>query len=364
MTGLSPRAAAVIREFAAALAGARHRAGDPSFDRIEEVSAGLAAASVDDAPGVGVKVVKLPTSTVHDILGGRKRESLTKWRRVVSYLVTLRAIVAEDGLDPDVQLGTIAEWKSHYDRACEQLRAQERDREDFPAPAGGPVGRPRAPEHALPPVVPPATPPPAPPDGPPSPCVDAARVTAVAANAAEFASRALNFIDVVPNYEADSASVAVDPGPDPNTEGDPEDLTLSQRRFRESYGRTGPRLLRRAEDGDPQAQFQLAALLGCDWRVQESVYWLERATRAAYPAPLLYGLTDESSAVPYVERCREAAYRIGLDYEAVDRSLTAVVFFRRAARLGHTDAASRAAKILVDVGALTAIDPLSWPLDP
>ncbi|MGK5553880.1 hypothetical protein ACSNOI_19885 [Actinomadura kijaniata] len=355
---------AVVQGFVDALVEARAAVEDPSYARIEEVSLRLERERDRRAAGAEPLVSLVAESTTNDILLG-KRGSLPKWRWTVSYLVVLRTIAVQDGIDPDAAVGTLAEWKQRYDAARAALRKA-------PTPASPPSGdlRPVGAGRTAVPVEPPETTPrrPRPPGGVPAgpapdradgrdvpPGGDSGRSggppgsaeTGTARGAAPAARSAVGTMEIVDEI-VERVLVADAFGPVTGVVPPPEP-TLTLRRYVRAYGRTGMRLLRNAEDGDPEARYRLAVLLACDDRPSESAYWSQRAAEAGHSgARALAGDTD----LPYFARGAVAAYRIGLGYEHAEMIRAAVLFFERAAANGHVEAAYRAGLHHVQSGEL------------
>jgi hypothetical protein len=96
----------------------------------------------------------------------------------------------------------------------------------------------------------------------------------------------------------------------------------AQERYLRVYGRTGGRLLRHAEDGDPEAAYQLGVLLLCDDSVHEADLWLGRAASAGHKgAQRLHPVAGEDPV--------ECAHRIGDEYAAKHMPSSAEVFHAR-----------------------------------
>ncbi|WP_157420762.1 hypothetical protein, partial [Actinomadura kijaniata] len=126
---------AVVQGFVDALVEARAAVEDPSYARMEEVSLRLERERDRRAADAEPLVSLVAESTTNDILLG-KRGSLPKWRWTVSYLVVLRTIAVQDGIDPDAGVGTLAEWKQRYDAARAALRQASGPSSPTPPPAG------------------------------------------------------------------------------------------------------------------------------------------------------------------------------------------------------------------------------------
>ncbi|GAA1572052.1 hypothetical protein GCM10009678_63390 [Actinomadura kijaniata] len=349
---------AVVQGFVDALVEARAAVEDPSYARMEEVSLRLKRERDRRAADAEPLVSLVAESTTNDILLG-KRGSLPKWRWTVSYLVVLRTIAVQDGIDPDAGVGTLAEWKQRYDAARAALRQAPGPSSPAPPPAGAAPppgvsgsavpGRPpgNAPRPPRLPGAVPAGPAPdqtggrddMPPGGGParSGGPSGAVGSGVARDAAPTARSGVGTVEIVDTF---GPRAGVVPPPEP---------TLTLRRYVRAYGRTGMRLLRNAEDGDPEARYRLAVLLACDDRPSESAYWSQRAAEAGHAGAR--GLADDAD-VPYFARGAVAAYRIGLRYESAEMIRAAVLFFERAAANGHVEAAYRAGLHHVQSGEL------------
>ncbi|MFC5753106.1 hypothetical protein [Actinomadura rugatobispora] len=110
-----------VEGFAEVLRRGWSAAGPPTYGRVRTMS--------ERSDLVG-SVCSLPKSTVHGVISGKKRQQLPQWRWVYSFLVVLREIAKEDGLDPDT-VGTVEEWNARYKEAA--LEITERSR---PSPVG------------------------------------------------------------------------------------------------------------------------------------------------------------------------------------------------------------------------------------
>lgn len=88
----------VEQRFVQDLTQLRQRAGRPSYSTLERLSGH-----------------KLRRATVSDVLNGN-RVKLPDWRFVAIFVATCRAAAEESGLDAN-ELGTIADWKRHWDSA-------------------------------------------------------------------------------------------------------------------------------------------------------------------------------------------------------------------------------------------------------
>jgi hypothetical protein len=159
-----------------------------------------------------------------------------------------------------------------------------------------------------------------------------------------------------PNAVAD---VDHDTGRAPGRRGavPPREPTLMWRRYVEAYGRTGTRLLRHAEADEGRAggvpAYQLATLVACEHRPIEALYWLRRAGRAGHRrADRLARDWDPvaDARPPRYWRPADAAYEIGLHYEAGGQPFSAAVFFDSAAGVGHAEAAYRAGLHRMQIG--------------
>jgi hypothetical protein len=63
-----------------------------------------------------LKVTGLPASTVQYILAGYGRD-LPRWRIVAEFVVVLRDLAKDEGVDPD-RLGTVEQWKAKHEAAA------------------------------------------------------------------------------------------------------------------------------------------------------------------------------------------------------------------------------------------------------
>lgn len=88
----------VVRRFVDDLSQLRQRAGQPSYSVLERLSGH-----------------ELRRATMSDVLNGN-RVNLPDWRFVAVFVVACRAAAEESGLDAN-ELGTVADWKRHWDSA-------------------------------------------------------------------------------------------------------------------------------------------------------------------------------------------------------------------------------------------------------
>jgi tetratricopeptide (TPR) repeat protein len=88
----------VAQSFVRDLSQLRQRAGRPSYSTLERLSGH-----------------KLRRATVSDVLNGN-RVRVPEWRFVAAFVAACRAAAEESGLDP-ATLGTMADWKRHWDGA-------------------------------------------------------------------------------------------------------------------------------------------------------------------------------------------------------------------------------------------------------
>ena len=88
----------VAKRFVHDLIQLRQRAGRPSYSTLERLSRH-----------------QLKRATVSDVLNGN-RVNLPDWRFVVTFVTACRAAAEESGLDAN-DLGTVADWKRHWDGA-------------------------------------------------------------------------------------------------------------------------------------------------------------------------------------------------------------------------------------------------------
>ncbi|MEU5881439.1 hypothetical protein [Spirillospora sp. NPDC047279] len=291
---------AAVDGFVADLDQAREAVGAPSFERMEDRSRDFTGDELN--PHLRIRLVA--ASTTHDILSGKRRR-LPPWAWVHSYVAVLRLIALEDGLDPETTAGSIADWKRRHETARDLIR-----------------------EHGAPPL------------------------------SAPVPADASGYIDLAPADGMDvtglrsrtdgswqspgSGARGVPRSPSPHPDAAPPDLEPAPeraRRYAAAYGRTGLRLLRHAEAGDGEARFRLATLLACDDHVNEAEHWLRRADVAGYACS---GDPAGDEEVPHYLAAAEAAYQIGLEYEEARLPSSALLFYERAARNGHTAAAYRA----------------------
>lgn len=92
----------LTQRFVGDLAELRQRAGKPSYSRLELLSRH-----------------ELKRATMSDVLNGI-RVNLPDWRFVSAFVAACRAAAEESGLEPN-DLGTIADWKRHWDGASSGL---------------------------------------------------------------------------------------------------------------------------------------------------------------------------------------------------------------------------------------------------
>jgi hypothetical protein len=88
----------VAKRFVRDLTQLRQRAGRPSYSTLERLSRH-----------------QLKRATVSDVLNGN-RVNLPDWRFVAAFVAACRAAAEESGLDSN-ELGTVADWKRHWDGA-------------------------------------------------------------------------------------------------------------------------------------------------------------------------------------------------------------------------------------------------------
>ncbi|REF00024.1 hypothetical protein DFJ69_5544 [Thermomonospora umbrina] len=110
---------AAVRDFIAALNEARRRAGRPSLQTLEQLSAKLTQPVQKQS---GLRVLVLSDSTTSNILNGL-RQGLPKWQWVASFIIVLRVVAAQSGRDPDAVIGTLESWETRYDTADAALQA-------------------------------------------------------------------------------------------------------------------------------------------------------------------------------------------------------------------------------------------------
>jgi NB-ARC domain len=88
----------VARRFVDDLSELRQRAGQPSYSTLERLSGH-----------------RLKRATMSDVVNGN-RVKVPDWRFIHEFLTACQSAAAENGLDVD-QLGTVADWKRHWDGA-------------------------------------------------------------------------------------------------------------------------------------------------------------------------------------------------------------------------------------------------------
>jgi hypothetical protein len=98
----SDQPSSVPQRFVHDLTQLRQRAGRPSYSTLERLSSH-----------------RLRRATVSDVLNGN-RVGLPDWRFVAVFVAACRAAAEESGLDAN-ELGTIADWKRHWDSASSGL---------------------------------------------------------------------------------------------------------------------------------------------------------------------------------------------------------------------------------------------------
>lgn len=386
---------AALRRFIADLCDAFEAAGPPTYQRLETLSKWRANEPAG-GPVERPRVLVLAHSTTHDYLNG-KRDMLPPWPWVASFLIVLRDAAVENSLDP-AAIGTPADWHDKYRAvraALNTARRQERQGGQplpapvpadpaVPAPPGPALSRPASspgpdsdkastnpgpakkdpsehaprptpsgpdapscpPHHSAPDTTaaPPTSPPPADEPGPAT-----ARQPPHSAPTGHLRTRAgLLTASAIAPAGTDQLSQLDRPTADVQATDPPPEPTIQRRRYIETYGRTGMRLLRHAEADEGKAEgipaYRLAVLLACDDRPAEAVYWLRRAAHAGHTDARR--LADDwdphnTTAPPYYWQATDAAYQVGLDYERKGQPFAAAVFYHRAALNGHTDAAYR-----------------------
>ncbi|WP_242894455.1 hypothetical protein [Actinomadura litoris] len=309
------RAGAALHTFIGDLRAAFERAGPPTFARLETLSercrepgptarpresggprdAGAPGGPRETGAPGGQRVRVLPHSTTHDILAG-KRGRLPPWPWVSSFLHVLRIAAWENGLDPE-EIGSTRDWHARYLAARSAILDAQRP------PLAAPV-----------PVL-----------------VPLAEARPAAYDAA---------YDAVPEPP--------DEEPEPPSLTPPAGHTTMMRRYADAYGRTGMRLLRHAEADDGQDRgvpaYRLATLLACDNRPHEALYWLQRAARVGHRLARRLAVEWDPHTDPWPPhywKRGDAAFEVGMDYEANGYPHAAAVFFERAADNGVQEAAYR-----------------------
>jgi tetratricopeptide (TPR) repeat protein len=124
----------IAKQFQGDLVRLRQQAGNPSYSDLERASEH-----------------KLRRATVSDVLAGR-RVRLPPWPFVSAFVAACRELAEENRLDPE-DLGTVADWKRHWDSAvAEHIGPRFPGRAPMlPPPAPAPGGEPRAAPAAMPP---------------------------------------------------------------------------------------------------------------------------------------------------------------------------------------------------------------------
>src|SRR5262245_52424601 len=97
--------APALKHFVAELNRIGRAAGPPSFAEFEAMSRKLTR----PVQPTGLRVLVLAHATTQGILAGRRR-TLPKWPWVASFVIVLRTVASQNGINPD-SLGTLKEWK-------------------------------------------------------------------------------------------------------------------------------------------------------------------------------------------------------------------------------------------------------------
>ncbi|WP_131735699.1 sel1 repeat family protein [Actinomadura roseirufa] len=324
-------AGAALHDFIGELRAAFERAGPPTYKRLETLSERCRESGRSD----GRRILVLPHSTTHDILSG-KRGKLPPWPWIASFLQVLRVAATENGLDP-AGIGPTGEWHARY-LAARSASLNSNVNGTFDALADGTVNvTADAAADAASAGTPLAAPAVVPADGP-EPAGGDGRSGAVPVawhgTGQDAGQRAVR-----EGYRDQGSRLRVPP----------LEPTSMLRRYVESYGRTGLRLLRHAEADEGRDQgvpaYRLATLLACENRPHEALYWLQRAARAGHAlARRLAAEWDPRTDPwpPYYWKRGQAAFDVGIEYEAARQPHAAAVFFDRAADNGHAEAAYRA----------------------
>lgn len=362
--------AAALHNFIGRLRDAFERAGPPTYVRLEYLS----KHGRNPALNTGLRVLELPHSTIHDILNG-KRKTLPQWHVVSSLLHVLRSAAEENGLDPET-IGTHAEWHARYQEAQTAIkqaaspakptmtpavptalsrRSSPSEPADPPTDAGGRNAS--EPSESSTPPASSAHTDPSHAGLPRLPAVDELllsvrpdRAHSAPGAGPPWSGTSTNTLSGVSSgVHVGGARGGDAVGEERPSTVPPPEPTIMWRRYVEAYGRTGMRLLRRAEVDEGSARgvpaYQLATLLACEDRPDEALSWLRRAAQAGHiHARRLAHDWDpaEDAAPPRYWRPDDAAYEIGTEYEAAGQPFSAVVFFDRAAENGHVEAAYRA----------------------
>ncbi|GAA4522501.1 hypothetical protein GCM10023191_101840 [Actinoallomurus oryzae] len=113
-------------------------------------------------------------------------------------------------------------------------------------------------------------------------------------------------------------------------------LTLTQQRFYDSFGPYGLTLLAAADDDhDPDAAYRVAVLLYLErHHPREALAWLTKALRSDH-----FGAARLNEADDPIQAAAEHAHRLASFAFAAGDSEVAQIFYERAARHGHAEAA-------------------------
>ncbi len=107
----------VARRFVRDLSELRQRAGRPSYSMLERLSGH-----------------ELKRATMSDVLNGN-RVRIPEWRFVAVFVTACRAAAEENGLDAG-ELGTVADWKHHWDSASHGVLDARFPGSGYPSPSG------------------------------------------------------------------------------------------------------------------------------------------------------------------------------------------------------------------------------------
>jgi hypothetical protein len=366
--------APAVHNFINELRAAFERAGPPTYARLETLSNRLH----NPDPAAGPRVLVLPHSTTHDILT-RRREKLPSWPWVASFISVLCAAAVENGLGPDV-VGTMAGWHTRYREARAAVQQASSPEPPLAAPTSPSAAGAQA-DHishdnddplsasgiasygeSLPAI-----------DGDGPPAVEqhpgAVDDTTAPPGRHRYGGGTRHGAPAGSltgsTWDGDDSGLG-DPG-EPGDAGDrgedapstvpPPERTIMWRRYVETYGRTGMRLLRHAEADKGKEvgvpAYRLATLLACEQRRLEAGYWMERAAQSGNDEARRLAadwMPAADGGPPAYWRPTDAAYEIGLHYEVAGQPFSAVVFFDRAACNGHSDAAYRAGLHRMQIG--------------
>lgn len=154
--------------------------------------------------------------------------------------------------------------------------------------------------------------------------------------------------------DADAVRTEPEPPPDPQV-SEPADgqhadhgagRTLTQQRFHDRFGPYGLQVLAAAEDRhDPDAAYRVALLLYLEGCPREALVWLIKAVRADHFLAARLNESDDPVAA-----AAGHAFSLGSLAFAADDLDIAQIFYERAARNGHVEAAFELGLLLMDTG--------------